>query len=69
MNMMAKKPSPPGKGLVKSQADAAKYVAEMSVVLRNLAIDVDLKFLSYLLEMAYEESLNHVNEKSNSAKK
>ncbi len=52
---------PPGKGLARNQAEAANYIAEMLVVLCNMAKDVDLKFLNYLLEMAYEESLGHTS--------
>ena len=52
---------PPGKGLIKSQSEAATYIADMLAILRNIAKDVDLKFLNYLLEMAYEESLSHAN--------
>lgn len=52
---------PPGKGLAKNQTEAAEYIVEMLVVLCNMAKDVDLKFLNYLLEMAYEESTNHVH--------
>lgn len=52
---------PPGKGLARSQAEATEYIVEMLVVLCNMAKDVDLRFLTYLLEMAYEESTNHVD--------
>lgn len=54
----------PGAGLAKNQTDAADYIVEMLVVLCNMAKDADLKFLNYLLEMAYEESLSHAD-KSN----
>ena len=59
---------PPGRGLVKNKTDAANYVAEMLAVLRNIAKDVDLKFLTYLLEMAYEESLSHADASPKTAK-
>jgi len=52
---------PPGKGLARNQTEAANYIAEMLVVLCNMAKDVDLRFLNYLLEMAYEESLGHAS--------
>jgi len=61
-------PIPPGMGLVKDPGDAADYIVEMLVVLCNIAKDVDLKFLNYLLEMAYEESLNHTSKKSGRVK-
>lgn len=48
---------PPGKGLARTPTEASQYIAEMLVVLCNMAKDVDLKFLGYLLEMAYEESM------------
>ncbi len=53
---------PPGKGLAQNKTEAAKYIAEMLPVLCNMAKDVDLKFLNYLLEMAYEESTYQCNE-------
>ena len=53
---------PPGKGLAKNKTEAASYIAEMLPVLCNMAKDVDLKFLNYLLEMAYEESVYRCNE-------
>jgi len=53
---------PPGKGLAKNKQEAAEYIAEMLPVLCNMAKDVDLKFLNYLLEMAYEESLYRCND-------
>jgi len=63
-----KTPVPPGMGLVKDSSDAADYIVEMLVVLCNIAKDVDLKFLNYLLEMAYEESLNHTSKKRGTVK-
>jgi len=51
----------PGQGLIKSQTEAATYIADMVAILRNIARDVDLKFLNYLLEMAYEESLSRTH--------
>ena len=53
---------PPGKGLAQNETEAAEYIAEMLPVLCNMARDVDLKFLNYLLEMAYEESVYRCNE-------
>ena len=47
---------PPGTGLARTPAEASQYITEMLIVLCNMAKDVDLKFLNYLLEMAYEES-------------
>lgn len=66
-NMKARKHKeilPPGKGLAKTESEAAEYIVQMLVVLSNMAKDVDLKFLNYLLEMAYEESLSHVDKAS-----
>lgn len=63
-NINGKTHFPPGKGLMKTQAEAADYITEMLVVLCNMAKDVDLRFLNYLLEMAYEESLSHSGETS-----
>ena len=53
---------PPGKGLALNKTEAAGYIAEMLPVLCNMAKDVDLKFLNYLLEMAYEESIYRGND-------
>ena len=53
---------PPGKGLARNKTEAARYIAEMLPVLCSMAKDVDLKFLNYLLEMAYEESIYGCNE-------
>ncbi len=55
---------PPGQGLIKSQTEAATYISDMLAILRNIAKDVDLKFLNYLLEMAYEESLSRTQKTS-----
>ncbi len=57
---------PPGKGLAKNKAEAASYIAEMLPVLCNMANDVELKFLNYLLEMAFEEALHCSKEMSKS---
>jgi len=54
---------PPGKGLAQNKTEAARYISEMLPVLCNMAKDVDLKFLNYLLEMAYEESMYRGNER------
>jgi hypothetical protein len=54
----------PGKGLAKNQTEAANYISEMLAVLCNMAKDVDLKFLNYLLEMAFEESIVHASKTS-----
>jgi len=53
---------PPGKGLAQNKTEAARYIAEMLPILCNMAKDMDLKFLNYLLEMAYEESICCCNE-------
>jgi len=55
---------PPGRGLAKNQTEAANYISEMLSVLCNMAKDVDLVFLNYLLEMAFEESLAHASKTS-----
>ncbi len=55
---------PPGKGLAKNPTEAANYISEMLAILRNMAKDVDLNFLNYLLEMAFEESLVHASKTS-----
>lgn len=51
---------PPGMGLARTPTEASEYIAEMLVVLCNMAKDVDLMFLNYLLVMAYEESMTRV---------
>lgn len=40
-------------------AEAAAYIADMSAVLRNMALDAKLEFLAYLLGMVHEESSSH----------
>ncbi len=58
----AKKLLPPGKGLARNKTEATGYIAEMLPVLCGMAKDVDLKFLNYLLEMAYEETIYRGND-------
>ncbi|MFO1090117.1 MAG: hypothetical protein U1E46_11140 [Hyphomicrobiales bacterium] len=36
--------------------EVAEYIADVSLQLRHMAQAVDLKFLTYLLEMVFEES-------------
>ncbi len=61
VNKKTKTYLPPGRGLAKNQTEAANYISEMLAVLCNMAKDVDLVFLNYLLEMAFEESLLHAS--------
>ena len=39
-------------------AEAAQYIADMTLELRNLAKSAELPFLAYLLEMAFTEALD-----------
>ena len=39
-----------------SRHEAAAYIADMTLQMRNMARDADLQFLNYLLEMAFQEA-------------
>lgn len=53
MGLPPPRPLPEG---APSSEEAAGYIMEMSLTLRNLANDTGLEFLAYLLDMAAEEA-------------
>ena len=41
-----------------ASTEAAEYIAEMATGLREIAMQADMVFLAYLLDMAYQEAFD-----------
>lgn len=48
----------------RAAARAAGEIADVALVLRNRAVEFDLKFLGYLLEMAFTEAFEQSQKRS-----
>ncbi|MGI9464681.1 MAG: hypothetical protein ACR2OM_12110 [Aestuariivirgaceae bacterium] len=52
----------PGPGHNQNPQQVAAYVCDMTSGLKQLALDADMKFLAYLLDMAHIEAFNIVSQ-------
>ena len=46
-----------------TRQETAAYIADVALQLRNLARQADMKFLTYLLEMVFQEAFSESGEK------
>jgi hypothetical protein len=55
-DLRSKKPQNPAQGDSENERQAAIYITEMALELRDLARQSNLKFIAYLLEMVFVEA-------------
>ena len=60
---------PPMPADKRDQKQVASYVCDMTGSLKKLALDADMKFLAYLLDMAHIEAFNIVNGRAKNGEK
>lgn len=51
------------------QEQVASYVCDMTVSLKKLALEADMKFLAYLIDMVHLEAFNKMNSANSSSNK